>query len=45
MTRKTGGRLGDNGRVQTGRMPNGSLEEVKTIKDGPMRVFRSRKGR
>jgi hypothetical protein len=44
MARKTGGQLGDNGRVVKGRMPKGSLEEPMTIKDGPFRVFR-KKGR
>jgi hypothetical protein len=42
MTRRTGGRVGDDGRVVTGRMPKGSLEEPMTIKDGPFRVFRKR---
>jgi len=41
---RTGGRLGDNGKVVKGRMPQGSLEEPMTIKDGPFRVFR-KKGR
>lgn len=41
---KTGGQLNERtGRVEAGRMPQGSLEGCVTIKDGPLRVFRKRK--
>jgi hypothetical protein len=44
--RKTGGQVNENtGRVETGRIPKGSVESCQTIKDGPLRIFRRKSGR
>lgn len=38
MARKTGGQFNEaTGRVETGRMPKGSVEEPRTFKEGPLR--------
>jgi hypothetical protein len=38
MVRKTGGQVNESmGRVERGRMPKGSLDEVRTFKEGPLR--------
>jgi translation elongation factor EF-Tu-like GTPase len=45
MARKTGGQVNDvTGRVERGRMPKGSLEDVVTIKEGPLSRLLNRKG-
>jgi hypothetical protein len=46
MMSRTGGQVNpETGRVEKGRMPKGSVEECRTIKDGPLRVFRRKPGR
>lgn len=46
MARKTGGQLNEaTGRVETGRIPRGSLEEPMTIKEGPLSRLFNQKGK
>jgi hypothetical protein len=44
MAKKTGGQLNpDTGRVEKGRMPQGSCEEPRTFKEGPLARILGRK--
>jgi hypothetical protein len=46
MAKKTGGQLNENtGRVETGRLPRGSVEDTTVIYDGPFAALRRRADR